>query len=184
MNNVLLHIAMLFLNNSKDCIVPRKKFGQQWKKNPCQVQLYQKIRLRQFLFYSPQAGDSSTEATSGPPSVYANAGLYGNIPVKKEPVKRRRTHSGSLGLGGGCPSTSESIVTNNPAALTTTSMACGGNTEHVLLGKSNSLATSATATTCQAVPKTHKRQTSFPASSLQPQPTTSNSTTAAELIGK
>ena len=54
-----------------------------------------------------QAGDSSTEATSGPPSVYANAGLYG--PVKKEPVKRRRTHSGSLGLGGGCPSTSESV---------------------------------------------------------------------------
>ena len=124
-----------------------------------------------------QAGDSSTEATSGPPSVYANAGLYGNIPIKKEPVKRRRTHSGSLGLGGG-PSTSESVVTNNPAALTT-SMAC--TTEHVLLGKSNSLATSAA--TCQAVPKTHKRQTSYPASSLQPQPTTSNSS-AAELIGK
>lgn len=109
-----------------------------------------------------QAGDSSTEATSGPPSVYANAGLYGNVPAKKEPVKRRRTHSGSLGLG--IP-TSEAIVTNNPAAVISTTVPTTA--EHALLGKSNSLATSAT-TTAQSS-KTHKRQTSFPASN-QPQP--------------
>ena len=36
------------------------------------------------------------------------------------------------------PSTSEAVVTNNPAALTTSAA-----TEHALLGKSNSLATSA-----------------------------------------
>merc|ERR1711990_1314680 len=30
-----------------------------------------------------QAGDSSTETTSGPPSVYVNVGLYGSIPAKK-----------------------------------------------------------------------------------------------------
>ena len=102
-----------------------------------------------------QAGDSSTEASIGPPSAYAISGLYGSIQSKKPP-HRRRTHSGSLGINA------ESSVQNNPVPGSSSGSASLEPTatqpsEHLVLSKSNSCATN-------SVPlKIHKRQTSHPA---------------------
>ena len=117
-----------------------------------------------------QAGDSSTEA-SGPPSAYAISGLYGNIQSKKV-VSRRRTHSGSLGLGA--PESSSNVVTNNPNLVPgPPSMGSGVPPgpigDHVRLAKSNSCTTNATSTASatstatptnaalQMISKTHRR---------------------------
>jgi hypothetical protein len=133
-----------------------------------------------------QAGDSSNETTNhGPPSVYAQSGLYGVLPTEAKEaenknillVNRRRTYSGSLGR-------TEAVTDSNPIPTSVASNVVtaygSGFGDHAILAKSNSCAASSSPVTSSSSSAIHKRQTSHPAS-MPPPASSASAVTSSEL---
>ncbi len=138
-----------------------------------------------------QAGDSSTEGSTAPPSVYAISGLYGVPPTKgaelhhvnnpsngsKKPVvNRRRTHSGSVGHNqqatfegnpipdGSTVDTNGGVVACAPSTSRVVVGVASTSAEHALVSKSNSCSAPSTSNNNPADSSdfAHRRQTSQP----------------------